>query len=60
MINKEEHEVIDSLEFEVSNQELEGQSGAGWWTAIYLTASGRCGHVFTASFECTSNNVRCK
>ena len=30
MINKEEHEVIDSLEFEVSNQELEGQSGAGW------------------------------
>ena len=35
---------IDSLSFEVENQELSGKSGAGW---------------FTCSYECTTNNVHC-
>jgi hypothetical protein len=35
---------IDSLSFEVENQELSGKSGSGW---------------FTGSFECTTNNVKC-
>lgn len=51
---------IDTLEFEISRQELDGSSGAGgWYTAFKLTLAGRCGRCFTCSFECTSNNVRC-
>lgn len=58
MKNTNNHE-IDSLDFEVQNQELEGKSGSGFVTAIMLTAAGRCGRWFTGSYECTSNNVRC-
>jgi hypothetical protein len=50
---------IDSLEFEVNNQELSGKSGAGAWSAINLTLAGRCGKYFTASYECTSSHVKC-
>lgn len=51
---------IDTLEFEISCQELDGSSGAGgWYTAFKLTLAGRCGRCFTCSSECTSNNVRC-
>ena len=34
---------IDSLSFEVENQELSGKSGSGWFTAVQLTLAGRCG-----------------
>ena len=50
---------IDTLDFEVQNQELEGKSGSGWFTAIQLTAAGRCGRMLTGSYECTTNNVKC-
>lgn len=50
---------IHSLEFEISKQELAGQSGAVWATAVQLTAAGKCGRWFTGSYECTSNNVSC-
>ncbi|HFI5167847.1 TPA: salivaricin M family lantibiotic [Streptococcus agalactiae] len=74
MVKNTNHPEIDSLEFEVENQELEGKSGSGWFTAIQLTAAGRCGRWFTAiqltaagrcgrwftgSYECSSNNVKC-
>ena len=48
---------IDSLSFEVENQELSGKSGAGWFTAVQLTLAGRW---FTCSYECTTNNVHCQ
>lgn len=45
---------------EIKDQDLEGQAtGAGAWTAISLTVSGKCGRAFTLSYECTSNNVSC-
>ena len=47
---------IDSLSFEVENQELSGKSGAGWFTAVQITLAGRW---FTCSYECTTNNVHC-
>lgn len=50
---------IDSLNFEVQNQELAGKSGSGWLTAVQLTLAGRCGKWFTGSYECTSNHVKC-
>ncbi|WP_049478767.1 salivaricin M family lantibiotic [Streptococcus oralis] len=59
MVKDAERPVIDSLDFEVANQELAGKSGSGWFTAIQLTLAGRCGNWFTGSFECTSNNVKC-
>lgn len=60
MENNEFKTEIDTLEFEVNNQELEGISGSvGWYTAYKLTLAGHCGKFFTCSYECTSNNVRC-
>ena len=53
------HKEIDTLDFEVKNQELSGKSGSGWFTAVQLTLVGRCGRWFTGSFECTTNNVKC-
>ncbi|HHX60578.1 MAG TPA: lantibiotic salivaricin M precursor [Epulopiscium sp.] len=50
---------INELSYEIDKQELEGKSGSGWFTAIQLTAAGKCGAYFTGSFECTSNNVSC-
>lgn len=32
---------------EINKQELVGENGAGWWTAIKLSNSGRCGSVST-------------
>ncbi|WP_172934544.1 salivaricin M family lantibiotic [Streptococcus sp. 2106] len=52
-------EEIDSLDFEVNEQELSGKSGSGWFTAVQLSLAGRCGRWFTGSFEGTSNNVSC-
>ena len=54
------HKEIDTLDFEVKNQELSGKSGSGWFTAVQLTLAGRCGLCFTCSYECTTNNVRCQ
>ena len=59
-MDKKEVTSIDSLEFEINKQELEGKSGAGVFTAIQLTVAGKCGKYFTGSYECTSNNVRCQ
>lgn len=50
---------INSLDYEIKNQELEGKSGAGVFTAIQLSVAGKCGRIITASYECTSNNVSC-
>lgn len=52
-------EKINSLDYEIENQELEGKCGAGWSTAVQLSISGKCGRVITLSYECTSNNVSC-
>lgn len=49
----------NSISFEIEEQDLAGKSGAGAWTAICLTAAGKCGGWFTASYECSSNNVSC-
>ena len=51
--------VIDSLQFEVAQQELEGSSGAGTRTAIRMTSQGRCGWIFTFSYECSASHIRC-
>ena len=52
---------IDTLEFEIENQELNGTSGSGWWyTAFKMTLAGLCGLCFTYFYECTRNNVHCQ
>ncbi|MHC3582891.1 salivaricin M family lantibiotic [Streptococcus suis] len=57
---KQYNSEIDTLDFEISTQELEGTSGAGgWYSAFKMTLAGRCGRCFTCSYECTSNNVNC-
>lgn len=56
---KENYVEIDSLHYEINNQELSGNSAAGFRTAIRMTSQGRCGRAFTFSYECTSPNVRC-
>lgn len=58
-LNSEENDSIESLKFEIDNQELEGKSGSGIFTAIQLTLASKCGKLFTGSYECTSNNVSC-
>ena len=50
MAKNAERPVIDSLDFEVTNQELAGKSGSGWFSAIQLTLVGRCGWAFTYSY----------
>ncbi|MHD0398426.1 salivaricin M family lantibiotic [Staphylococcus simulans] len=55
---KTENKSIKPLSYEIEKQDLEGKSG-GWFTAIQLTAAGKCGRFFTLSYECTSNNVSC-
>ena len=59
MAKNAERPVIDSLDFEVTNQELAGKSGSGWFSAIQLTLVGRCGWAFTYSYECTTQHVSC-
>lgn len=56
---KKETAVIDTLEFEISSQELNGKSASGWRTAIRMTSQGRFGWILTQSYECTTPNVRC-
>ncbi len=56
---KEDKFEIDTLGYEIEHQELGGKSAAGWNTAIRMTSQGRCGWIFTQSYECTSPNVRC-
>ncbi|MDO5047463.1 salivaricin M family lantibiotic [Facklamia hominis] len=58
-MNKDENNSIETLSYEIENQELEGKSGSGWSTAIQLTLAGKCGKWFTGSYECTTNNVSC-
>lgn len=58
-MKKDENNSIETLSYEIENQELEGKSGSGWSTAIQLTLAGKCGKWFTGSYECTTNNVSC-
>lgn len=58
-MNENEKNSIETLSYEIENQELEGKSGSGWSTAIQLTLAGKCGKWFTGSYECTTNNVSC-
>lgn len=53
------NKAINSLQYEINAQDLDGKSGAGWSTAIQLTLAGKCGGWFTVSYECTSNNKPC-
>lgn len=56
---KQDHFEIDSLDYEINSQELNGKYTAGWRTTVRLTVQGCCGWWFTYSYECTSPNVRC-
>lgn len=58
-MNKAENNSIETLSYEIENQELEGKSGSGFFTAFQLTLAGKCGEWFTGSYECTTNNVSC-
>lgn len=40
---KQDNFEIDSLDYEINSQELNGKSAAGWRTAVRLTVQGRCG-----------------
>ena len=40
---KQDNFEIDSLDYEINSQELNGKPDAGWDTAVRLTAQGRCG-----------------
>jgi hypothetical protein len=60
MMDKKQKEMpINTLQFEIEAQDLDGKSGAGMFTAIQLTLAKKCGGYFTASYECTSNNISC-
>lgn len=54
-----ENEVKNVVE-EIKEQDLESQAAGGSIsTAIQLTFAKKCGRVFTMSYECTTNNVKC-
>ena len=55
---KQDNFEIDSLDYEINSQELNGKSATGWHTAVRLTAQGRCAWWFAYSYECISSNVR--
>lgn len=40
---KENYVEVDSLRHEIDNQELSGNSVAGFRTAVRMTSQGRCG-----------------
>ncbi|CYU41986.1 hypothetical protein [Streptococcus suis] len=42
---KENYVEVDSLRHEIDNQELSGNSAAGFRTAIRMTSQGRCGRL---------------
>ena len=56
---KQDNFEIDSLDYEINSQEVNGKPDAGWDTAVRLTAQVRCGWWFTYSYECISPNVCC-
>ena len=45
--------------YEIAEKDLVGKSGAGVYTAIAMTLAGRCGYIFTVSYECSINHVPC-
>ena len=55
---KQDNFEIDSLDYAINSQELNGKSAAGYGTAVRLTAQGHCGWWFAYSYECISSNVR--
>lgn len=40
---RKENHGIDTLDYEISHQELIGKSAEGWQTAFLLTFQGQCG-----------------
>lgn len=56
---RKENHGIDTLDYEISHQELGGKSAAGLHTAFILTFHGHCGGVFTLSYECSTPHVSC-
>lgn len=58
-LNSEVKTPINKIAYEINEQDLVGKSGAGVLTAVQLTLAKKCGGYFTASFECTTNNVSC-
>lgn len=51
---------ITGVAEEIKTQDLDEKSGAGLSTAIMMTAAGKCGKVFTLSYECTDPHVSCE
>ena len=53
-------EEIENVVEEIKEQDLDNQAAGGSWkTAIQLTINGRCGNIFTVSYECTTPHRRC-
>ena len=53
-------EEIENVVEEIKEQDLDNQAAGGSWkTAIQLTINGRCGKIFTVSYECTTPHRRC-
>ncbi len=45
---------------EIKEQDLESQeAGGSWKTAVQLSYAGKCGYVFTVSYECTTPHKKC-
>ena len=54
-------EEMENVVEEIKEQDLDNQAAGGSWkTAIQLTVAGKCGKVFTVSYECTTNNIKCR
>lgn len=50
----------ESMIQEIKDQDLDNQAvGAGAKTAIKMTQAGKCGHIFTFSYECSPTHKRC-
>ncbi len=59
-MNREE---MNNVAEEIKDQDLESQEvngGVGLPTWVQLSIAGKCGKVITMSYECTSNNKKCK
>jgi hypothetical protein len=59
MSKEKDEKQIDSLVEEINVQDLDEKAGAGYFSAVKLTAAGKCGTLFTVSYECTSPNKAC-
>ena len=61
-------EEMENVVEEIKEQDLDNQAAGvsmmmeqrAVMTAIQLSISGKCGSVFTISYECTTNNIRCR